>query len=189
MPRKRDETPLVHVGFKADGETQRAINMLVKALPPGTVSPKSWAIRKAIIDSAKRLESWTEPGPLPDRKFWIYGLADPVTNEIRYVGQTRSPSERLAVHVGDALRLNEEDGPQRPKDKWIARLLSADLEPVMVILDEVVIPGDRFNGGRHLDGGHTLPPEVTARERFHIERLLGENASLFNKHLTGTKRS
>ena len=47
---------LVHVGFKADSRTVAAIKKLTaSAQVPGVVSPKSAAIRRALIDAAEKL--------------------------------------------------------------------------------------------------------------------------------------
>lgn len=58
---------------------------------------------------------------------YIYGLIDPRTNDIRYVGQSVDYRNRLRQHIAD--------GGNTPKAKWIAELASAKLEPQLVLLD------------------------------------------------------
>jgi len=75
---------------------------------------------------------------------FVYALADPVSHEIRYIGQTlRTPEMRLVDHVQECLsqkRLND-------KDVWIYRLNRRRLVPVLHIL-EVVESGDRDQAER-----------------------------------------
>lgn len=64
----------------------------------------------------------------------IYGLTDPLTNEVRYVGfTTKGAEQRLAEHI-------EESKVRRTsshKQKWILKLLSQGFEPKVVVLKTV----------------------------------------------------
>lgn len=65
----------------------------------------------------------------------IYGLTDPRTGEVRYVGQTKNElRKRLRAHIGEAVA-------HKPvcvhKNNWIRSLLSLGLEPQIVLLEEV----------------------------------------------------
>lgn len=63
----------------------------------------------------------------------IYGLADPATEEIRYVGQTvRNPRGRLREHVRNAERPLKAKGQRRLR----AWLRSLQEEPLLVVLEE-----------------------------------------------------
>lgn len=62
------------------------------------------------------------------RTTFIYTLADPRTNEIRYVGKTNDPAYRAKTH-----RRKE----HTKKGRWVGALLSLGLEPKLEILDEV----------------------------------------------------
>lgn len=64
----------------------------------------------------------------------IYTLAHPVTGVIRYVGKANNLRARMALH----LRKHE----QTKKSKWIQRLQSQGLAPVVEILD--VVPVDEW---------------------------------------------
>ena len=64
----------------------------------------------------------------------IYGLVDPRTNQIRYIGQTyRNLERRLYEHVYDCIR--------RPRSshkvKWINSLIKANLIPTILLLETV----------------------------------------------------
>lgn len=64
---------------------------------------------------------------------YLYGLVDPRTDLLRYVGKTYSPKQRLKQHL--------KDGRLRPnrchRSGWVRSLLNAGVEPEMVILEEV----------------------------------------------------
>lgn len=54
--KEEDRDKLVPVGFKADGKTRTAIDVLVQAeRKRGSVAPKSAAIRRALQDAASRV--------------------------------------------------------------------------------------------------------------------------------------
>lgn len=69
-------------------------------------------------------------------KAYIYGLSDPRDLRIRYVGHTVDLATRLSGHIAD--------NAATPKTQWIAELASLGLQPVMVVLDEVLY-NDRFH--------------------------------------------
>lgn len=66
---------------------------------------------------------------MPADAVFIYGLRDPRTREIRYIGKTRRPKVRYREH----LRL---DGINPHKDNWIALLATEGLRPEFVILEK-----------------------------------------------------
>src|SRR5574344_2667050 len=59
-------------------------------------------------------------------KLYIYGLCCPITNEVRYVGQTKSPKERYVAHIYSGVNNIR---------KWVAELKQQGLKPYMKILD------------------------------------------------------
>lgn len=63
------------------------------------------------------------------RLCYIYGLIDPVTEQVRYVGKSQRPRERLANH------LNERKPCHRTN--WLQSLKRQGLRPKLVILAEV----------------------------------------------------
>jgi hypothetical protein len=61
---------------------------------------------------------------------YIYGLKDPMDNQIHYVGKSDSPKARYSSHLRD-------DCSNHHKTAWIAALRDAGLRPELVILQEV----------------------------------------------------
>lgn len=63
----------------------------------------------------------------------IYGLVDPRTNELRYVGKTIQPlNDRLRIHLYDARR-----GLKRYVCNWIRQVLRDGLEPEIFEIESV----------------------------------------------------
>lgn len=64
-------------------------------------------------------------------KFLIYGLSDPVTNEIRYIGKSCSGLKRANQHfIPSQLRADTY------KTRWIISVIKSGLKPNVVILEE-----------------------------------------------------
>lgn len=61
---------------------------------------------------------------------FIYALIDPRNNEIKYVGKTNNVKRRFYQHL-------TEDGKYK-KVRWINKLLSLKIKPIMIELDEVL---------------------------------------------------
>jgi len=128
----------------------------------------------------------------------IYALIDPITNEVRYVGQTAEAlPDRLQGHLHDGVRTH--------KGHWVRKLKKAGLAPRIEAL-EVAEDGDeaerwwiaylRFIGCRltnHYAGGNGLK-EHTERTKKKIVRLLKgrnvpeERRKAISATLTGRKR-
>lgn len=68
------------------------------------------------------------------KKVYIYGLCDPRTEQLRYVGKTNNYHVRAASHIYEATSkgLPYNQG----KNAWINDLLSVGLSPDMFILEE-----------------------------------------------------
>lgn len=64
---------------------------------------------------------------------FIYGLKDPVTNIIRYIGKTNNLKQRLKAHLNPAR--------YKPTHKfnWIKKLREKGLKPTIEIIEEVDI--------------------------------------------------
>lgn len=65
-------------------------------------------------------------------KFYIYGLVDPRTKEVRYIGRTRSLKYRYRSHISRSNR------KKTHRDCWICSLSNLDLLPEMVVLFESI---------------------------------------------------
>lgn len=63
---------------------------------------------------------------------YIYGLIDPTTNQIRYVGQSNDPWKRFARHISPSA---ESEGNY--KSRWIAKLMKNGLMPRLTIVDRI----------------------------------------------------
>jgi len=89
---------------------------------------------------------------LPDTPYYVYGLVDPGTKKIRYIGKTKNPNKRAKDHFrGSKLPLLK---------KWIEDLKIKGKEPIFTILETI------------------QKPEVNEREKFYIEQYKDNN--LFN---------
>lgn len=68
------------------------------------------------------------------KKQFIYVLKDPTTDEIRYVGKTSNPKDRLSRH----LQKSYLDGGDKNfhKSRWIKKLLSIGERPTMSVIQE-----------------------------------------------------
>ena len=60
---------------------------------------------------------------------FIYGLADPVTGDIRYIGKSIRPNERLTNHCNDHSSCH--------RTHWIQSLIAKGQRPQLVILQEL----------------------------------------------------
>jgi hypothetical protein len=118
--------------------------------------------------------------PLSDDTRYIYGLVDPRTNFIRYIGKAKDTKRRYAGH----LIPSQLDQHSHHRANWLKELLRLGLKPIMEILETVPtsewekaerewiamfrnIPGypdltNTTNGGEGLDG---FTPSKEMRER------------------------
>jgi hypothetical protein len=58
----------------------------------------------------------------------IYGLIDPVSGEIRYVGKANNSNARLKNHLSESRR-------KTPVYRWIDKLRTLGMQPSMVVLE------------------------------------------------------
>ena len=64
------------------------------------------------------------------KKYYLYYLIDPNTNEVRYIGITCNPKRRLSEHKRTAKRLKSH------KDNWIMKLINNGQLPLIKIIHE-----------------------------------------------------
>lgn len=87
-------------------------------------------------------------------KTFIYILKCPVTQEIRYVGKTNNPEERLKNH------LNSSRDKNTYKRNWLNKLKELKLKPIFEIIDEVPITEwhywEKFYIKKYIDAGCIL---------------------------------
>ena len=63
----------------------------------------------------------------------IYGLLDPRTGLIRYIGVTSNPEKRMGQHIKERHR----KGHGKQKGAWIEELIQENFCPIFVFLDAV----------------------------------------------------
>jgi hypothetical protein len=91
------------------------------------------------------------------KKVYIYGLYDPETRELRYVGKTNNLAKRLWHHIRDARK-----GQRTHKATWTRKLLRNNLKPIISIIQE------------------TTEEDWQVDERACIAQALEEGANLTN---------
>lgn len=63
---------------------------------------------------------------------FIYALADPITDEIRYVGKSDVVKDRYNAHIAEAKR-----GGKSYKCNWIRQVITNNQMPKLIVLQEV----------------------------------------------------
>lgn len=96
---------------------------------------------------------------------YIYVLKDPITDEIRYVGQTNDIQRRYNDHISSSINENSSD-INTYKCRWIRKLLSDGSKPTIEIIDrcESLI-------------------ESNILEKYYIEKYYEEGCKLTNSHM------
>ena len=139
---------------------------VVARLPVLTKRQVVQHVRSRLIESIH-----DDSGRVPE-EFAIYTLSDPrAIREVRYVGQTRAPAQRLRQHINIARPWQPDEVPWwlkspalRPLYEWIRQLYADEARiPLMIVVRWVP----------------TLL-EARACERATIYELLRANRSLFN---------
>ena len=69
---------------------------------------------------------------------FIYGLKDPRTDIIRYIGKTNNIEKRLEHHIANREYLNSH------KNSWIKGLINNGISPKLEIIDEVPVDNWQF---------------------------------------------
>lgn len=95
---------------------------------------------------------------------YIYKLIDPETNDIKYIGQTNNIKRRYNDHISSSFNENS-DSYNTYKARWIRKLKSKDLLPLIEIVEECV---DLI--------------QSNIREKYYIEKLSIEGYKLTNSH-------
>lgn len=74
----------------------------------------------------------------PDDPYFIYGLVDPRTDKVRYVGKTYDLKGRLRSHMWCALHPEGVIDPESYKHRWIRKLHSLGIKPTIKLLEETI---------------------------------------------------
>lgn len=96
---------------------------------------------------------------------YIYTLSDPSTMEIRYVGQTNDPKRRFNDHISSSIN-ESSDSYETYKARWIRKVISNNLLPIMNIIDTC----DSIEESNRL-------------ERDYVDRFTTEGVKLTNSHV------
>lgn len=65
-------------------------------------------------------------------KYHIYLLICPITNKVRYVGQTKNPKTRYKSHLKDAHKIKKNGKTE--KQQWILNLEERRLKPLIKVV-------------------------------------------------------
>lgn len=95
---------------------------------------------------------------------YIYKLIDPETNDIRYIGQTDNIKRRYNDHISSSFN-ESSDSYNTYKARWIRKLKSRDLLPLIEIVEECI---DFI--------------QSNIRENYYIQKLTNEGYKLTNSH-------
>jgi hypothetical protein len=97
---------------------------------------------------------------------YIYSLSDPITNDIKYIGQTNNIQRRFNRHINNSINKNS-DEYETHKSRWIRKLLENNLKPIIEVIEEVETLG-----------------ESNKQEIFWIKKLTNEGLKLTNSHIS-----
>ena len=96
------------------------------------------------------------------RKHFIYALTCPISNKVRYVGQTIDLNKRMNSHI------NYSKNHSTHKANWINSLLKENLEPNIMVLEECdsndVNDREIYWIKRFRDSGHNLTNSTNGGE-------------------------
>lgn len=94
----------------------------------------------------------------PTDTWYIYSLSDPRTDEIKYIGKSGTPKQRILSHIANT------DSCGEKKRKWVAELKNLGLKPILNIIEECE---------------HQFAQK---RETFHIRQFTIKGCSLLNSN-------
>lgn len=112
----------------------------------------------------------------------IYGLFDPNTNELRYVGKANNSEQRLKTHI-------RERDSGRPVNNWIKSLVESGMVPVLRVLETVPAAEWEFAERRliamyrktcdllNLADGGAIPSQTTEQRKKAAKASLRAQAS------------
>ena len=131
-----------------------------------------------------------------ENKVFIYGLLDPLTNDIRYIGKSNNPHRRFLSHIYNSIL------KKTYKDHWICKLLENNYKPLMIIIEECNetnwIEREMYHISQHnnltnLTAGGDGMSNYSHSETFkrkRSEEMTGEKNSFYmKKHKEETKKN
>lgn len=131
-PRLVQRSPSVHSPVKRDVDPSEQIREAWLSLLPEPRDEEERRLRKSlsygIARAYERLKRQLARSPYRSSEQYIYTLADPRTQEVRYVGWSHEPRRRLRRHMKYL------EGRQEMRD-WLGDLHQHGLWPVLEIVD------------------------------------------------------
>lgn len=97
---------------------------------------------------------------------YIYALIDPKTEAVKYVGQTDNIKRRFNDHISSSLN-PKSDSYETYKARWIRKLSSENLKPIIEILEEC----DDYN-------------QSNQREKYYVNKFTVEGYNLTNSYVS-----
>lgn len=97
---------------------------------------------------------------------YIYKLIDPITNEIRYIGQTDNIKRRYNDHISSSLNKNS-SSYNTHKSCWVRKIINSNLLPIIGVVEECVDL-----------------TQSNIREKYYIEKLTNEGFKLTNSYVS-----
>ncbi len=118
-------------------ESSRALTCACRSalLAPSDSEPMQTTFNFAPARSCETASSQSSLKPERAGVTFIYGLHDPVTGELRYIGKADDPEARLIAHIRDCTRNTKRE--KNRKANWIRSILAKGLKPVIEVIDEV----------------------------------------------------
>lgn len=115
-------------------------------------------------------------------RIYFYTLIDPITNKIRYIGQTVNPGNRFRNHIYEAKKNN-----RTHKERWIIQLLRKNKLPIMQIVWEEKMTSEEANSFETymIDFYKELYPDLTNTEDRARNNAIIETTPVYQFDLKG----
>lgn len=100
--------------------------------------------REILAEGVVSHKRWVKPCMMPQDCVTIYGLSDPLTGDVRYVGKTwYRPERRLTYHLTHSKKSRLASG------NWIRSLVNKGLRPVLFEIEKVELDADWQSREKH----------------------------------------
>lgn len=111
------------------------------------------------------------------KTYYIYGLIDPISKEIKYVGQTTNIERRYKQHL-----FNSKISQKEEKYNWIEDLKSKGLKIEIVILEKIIT--DKVKNALEIEQKWTSLHHKTIVNK---KDPINNEINYYNKYLKGKK--
>lgn len=117
---------------------------------------------------------------------YIYGLYNPVTFELRYIGKTVNPKKRLEKHIQEA---KGRYGYNHYKERWIRQLLSNNIEPILITIGKCTEDNWQEVEREYINTARQRGINLTNLADGGMGASTGRNNPRFGKHLSQESRN